>query len=281
MYRLICPIIDDVCATNGLEPYFEFSRPNGPNRRLSADIALMCDDRPVWLVEAKKYGRKIDPGMIDAYLMPGMMGAVSNGNEWIFKIDGRFLHVDPLLRTDGYVDEVVYAQIRSILSSIDQASAIACSDAWTTIWQSRKRAAGPTLWVSNGGKGERAYHQKNRFDTLAEAATAARGHTPNGTMAARLLDEILSTKQELSVGYLEVNEARMIWWTGNRVRGARLNLTGNHLELLVHNTLLDAIGRENIRASIKMHDKNTAMSVLKASIPEELVGLPSLFGITP
>jgi hypothetical protein len=41
MYRLICPVVDKACDVSALEPYFEYSQPNGPNRRLFADIALM------------------------------------------------------------------------------------------------------------------------------------------------------------------------------------------------------------------------------------------------
>lgn len=71
----------------------------------------------------------------------------------------------------------------------------------------------------------------------------------------------------------------MIWWIEERVRGVRLNLSGQHLELLVDNALLEGLGRENIRASIKMHDKNIRMSVLKAGMPEELAGLHKLFSV--
>lgn len=277
MYRLICPVVDDACAKSGLEPYFEFSSPNGPNRRLSADIALMQGDRPVWLIEAKKYSRKVDPGMIEAYLKKGVMGAVSNGNYWVFKVDGRFLELGPLLGLDGRIEKDAYAKITCILSSSSEEETFSIANSWSDIWESKRSSLVLKPWIVSGGKGERSYHVKTRFDTLAEAVTVAREKTLDETMAAILLNDLLLVNKEQSIGYWEVNEERMVWWLNERVRGARLNLKGKQLELLVHNALIGAVGRENIRASLKMHDKNTAMTVIKASSPEEITGLSSLF----
>lgn len=252
MYRLICPVVDDACAKSGLEPYFEFSSPNGPNRRLSADIALMQEDLPIWLIEAKKYGRKIDPGMIDAYLKKGLMGVVSNGNYWIFKVREKFLEVGPLLDLNGRMKGDVYSQIVAILSASNESTALSAARGWNDYWEYKRVVLpGPKIWIANGGKGERNYHVKTRFDNLAEAAMAARERTSDEALASLLLNELLTINQEQSTGYWEVNEGRMVWWLNNRVRGARLNLTGKHLELLIHNTLINSIGRKNIRASLK------------------------------
>ncbi|GGD10615.1 hypothetical protein [Aureimonas glaciei] len=278
MYRLICPAVDAACAANGLEAYFEYSRPNGPNRRLSADIALLRDGQPIWLIEAKKYGRRIEPGMVDSYLIPGVMGVVSNGNHWIFKIGGRYLDFGPLLRADGTLDREPYDAIVSLLSATDEATAIAMSDAWSDTWTKPAKMSGPVPWVESGGKGERRYHQKTSFSSLVEAAASARSYVKDGTMAAAFLDEIISENQEISAGHVELNQARMIWWLTPKVRRIRLNLTGQHMEMLVHNTVLEAFGRGKVSASIKLHDKNTAMSIVKASIPEEVEGLSALFG---
>lgn len=283
MYRLICPVVDAACSISGLEPFFEYAQPNGPNKRLSADIALTAEGRktPVWLVEAKKFGRKIDPGMIDAYLNPGAMGLVTNGNQWIFKIAGRYLSVGPLLRPDGRVDEAIYNRLVEMIGTVEEASALALSDAWMDMWKATRQATGPAIWKISGGKGSRAYHEKTRYETLQEAAAAARTYTSSDTLAAALLDTIIATGQQTPVGYFEVNEARMIWWVSEKVRGARLNLTGKHMEMLVDNCILDSFGRHNVKASIKMHDKNIRMSVLKAGLPEELSGLVPLFGVSP
>jgi len=283
MYRMICPVVDAACAVSGLEAFFEYPQPNGPNKRLSADIALMAEGRqtPVWLVEAKKFGRQVNPGMIDPYLNPGAMGAVSNGSQWIFKIAGRYLSVGPLLRPDGRVDETIYHRLVALIATVDEESALALSDEWTETWAATSKAAGPTIWKVSGGKGTRAYHEKARYESLQEAAAAARAHASSGTLAAVLLDAIIDAGQEAAIGYFEVNKARMIWWLKDRMRGARLNLTGKHMEMLVDNGILDRIGRQNVRASIKMHDKNVQMSMLKAGIPDELTGLAAVFAINP
>jgi len=281
MYRLICPVVDAACDISRLEPFFEYSQPNGPNKRLSADIALMSEGQqtPVWVIEAKKYGRAIDPGMIDPYLNPGAMGVVTNGNQWIFKIAGQYLHLGPLLRPDGRIDPATYEVLVSLISTASEKAALALSDNWVDTWQRVSKPAGPPVWKVSGGKGSRAYHSKTRYETLSAAASAARGQTSSETLTAAFLDQVISSGIVVSRGFFEVSEARMIWWIEERVRGVRLNLSGHHLELLVDNALLDGLGRENIRASIKMHDKNIRMSVLKAGMSDELARLHELFSV--
>ena len=233
------------------------------------------------MIEAKKFGRHIDPGMVDSYLISGAMGVVTNGNQWIFKIAGKYLGIGPLLHPDGRVDETVYRRLVALIATVDEGSALALSDEWTDTWTARAKASAPEIWKASGGKGARAYHEKTRYETLQEAATAARVHAPSGTLAADLLDQIIDAGQQAPVGWIDVNRARMVWWLKDGRRGARLNLTGRHMEMLVDNAILDRIGRENVKASIKMHDKNIAMSMLKAGLADELAGLVSVFGINP
>lgn len=283
MYRLICPVVDASCEISKLEPFFEYSQPNGPNKRLSADIALISagQETPIWIIEAKKYGRQVLPGMVDAYLNPGAMGAVTNGQQWIFKVGDQYLSIGPLLQANGLVDPDVYQSLVAIIASTDEASALLAASGWSATWQRPVGSAGPTLWNVRGGRGTRAYFQKQRFETLQHAVVAARSHTSPGTLPREFLDRLAASPDRAPVGHFEVNEARMIWWATDRVRAARLNLAGRHLELLVHNSLLESVGRESIRASIKMHDKNPRMSVLKAGLPDELVGLERLFAASP
>lgn len=283
MYRLVCPVVDAACETSGIDPFFEYSTPNGPNKRLSADIALIPAGRstPVWMIEAKKFERHVDPGMVDSYLVPGAMGVVTNGNQWIFKIAGKYLGIGPLLRPDGRVDETVYRRLVALIATLDEDSALALSDEWTDTWTARTKAASPEIWKVSGGKGTRAYHEMIRYETLQEAAAAARAHAQSGTLAANLLDQIIDAGRQVPVGWIEVNKARMVWWLMHGRRGARLNLTGRHMEMLVDNVILDQIGRQNVKASIKMHDKNIAMSMLKAGMADELEGLVSVFNVNP
>src|SRR5690606_15809217 len=211
----------------------------------------------------------------------GAMGVVTNGNQWIFKISGRFLSVGPLLRSDGRIDETVYKRLVAMIATLDEASALALSDAWADVWEATGKVFGPTVWKVSGGKGSRAYHRKTRYETLQEAAAAAHTRTSTDSLAGMLLDIIIEAGQQAPVGYFEVNEARMIWWITEKRRGVRLSLSGRHLEMLVDNVVLDQIGRQNVKASIKMHDKNIRMSILKAGLREELSGLASLFAVNP
>ncbi|KQS87547.1 MULTISPECIES: hypothetical protein [unclassified Rhizobium] len=283
MYRLVCPVVDAACEVSFLEPFFEYPQPNGPNKRLSADIALMAEGRqtPIWLVEAKKFGKQVHPGMIDPYLNPGAMGCVTNGNQWIFKIAGRYLSIGPLLRLDGQMDESVYRRLVTLIATVDEGSALVLSDEWTDTWTMKAKAAAPSIWKVSGDKGTRAYQEKIRYETLQEAAVAARAYAMSGTLVADMLDQIIDAGLQAPVGWFEVNQARIIWWVKHKMRGARLKLTGRHIEMLVDNVILDRIGRQNVKASIKMHDKNMQMSMLKAGLADELAGLVSVFGINP
>jgi hypothetical protein len=87
------------------------------------------------------------------------------------------------------------------------------------------------------------------------------------------LDELLENGAEIRGGSVEVSAKRLIWWLPGGGRGVRVNLEATQLEMLVHNTLLDATGRARIKESIKLHEKNHAMSTCKASTLAEVRSL--------
>jgi hypothetical protein len=92
------------------------------------------------------------------------------------------------------------------------------------------------------------------------------------------LEEIIESGQEISIGEIEVSEKRLIWWLPDGRRGARINLEGRHLEILVLNEFLDLYGRRRILGSLKLHVKNHAMSVCKATTLGEMRSVVPLFG---
>jgi hypothetical protein len=69
-----CRSLTSLAMRAGLEPFFEFSQPNGPNRRLSADIALVQGETPIWLIEAKRFTQNLHPDLIAPYLKSGCYG---------------------------------------------------------------------------------------------------------------------------------------------------------------------------------------------------------------
>ena len=74
-----------------------------------------------------------------------------------------------------------------------------------------------------------------------------------------------------------MSEKRLVWWLSDRRRGVRLDLNAHQVDMLALNALLDAAGRENIKATIKLHDKNHEMSVCRASTSPEIRSLAPVF----
>jgi hypothetical protein len=280
MYRLICPVVDRACDESGLEPFFEYSQPNGPNRRLSADIALMRRDQPIWLIEAKKFSQRLHPDLVAPYLKEGMMGIVTNGNYWVFCVNGKTFTAGPLLNDSRHVERTILDQLVSLIATEKEEHALAQSHAWNTEWVPFQRYARPEVWRTSAAKGTRLFAEKQRFSTLRDAVLNAKEHVASDSVIGFFLEEIIESGQEISVGEIEVSEKRLIWWLPDGRRGARINLEGRHLEILFLNEFLDLYGRTRILGSLKMHDKNHAMSVCKATTLGEIRSVVRLFGLS-
>ncbi|SHL95847.1 hypothetical protein SAMN05444389_102355 [Paracoccus solventivorans] len=284
MYRLITPIVDEACTISGLEPYFEYFRPNGPNRRLSVDIALINDDQPVWMIEAKKYSRILNPGFITPYLTSGEMGVVSNGNIWIFHIQDQSAVVGPILDPQGFLIQSKLDRIISTLSQTDPISAKASLDNWQSTWVDYQKTMSPAVWYLGKGTGERIYAEKKETKSLREAIDVilasfigVRHDSPLGKFLSMLQDEDV----EISSGYIELSVNRLVWQLPDGQRAARIDLTTRQLEILVHNDIIDAAGLVSILAHKKMHDKNPKMTTYKARTNAELASLVPIFRCIP
>lgn len=83
MYRLIAPIVDFANTSINLEPYFEFNQTSAHRTSQSVDIALLDNEKPVVMIEAKRANKNIAPEHIEKYLEDGVRGVVSNGFDWI------------------------------------------------------------------------------------------------------------------------------------------------------------------------------------------------------
>ncbi|GAB3656317.1 hypothetical protein [Ramlibacter alkalitolerans] len=282
MYRLICPVVDAALEVNGLEAFFEYSQPNGPNRRLSADVAILRNEEPVWLIEAKRFTQKLHPDLVAGYLKPGVMGVVTNGNDWIFVVRGKHLRIGPMVHEDGTIDIAIRDALVRTLSSVSEDDALRNHTLWCDAWVVPKKSGkAPAVWEVNRGKGSRVYAEKETFTRLRDAVQKAAEFAKPDSQTGFFLEEVLQSGSEIPGGSIEVSEKRLIWWLPGGGRGVRINLESKQLEILVHNSLLDAVGRHNIKASIKLHDKNHAMSVCKASTPAELRSLVPVFTAVP
>lgn len=278
MYRLICPVVDLAASNNGLEPFFEFSQPNGPNKRLSADIALIRGEQPVWLIEAKKFTQSLHPDLVAPYLKEGVMGVVTNGSHWVFVVRGQTAVVGPLVRSNGSIDKSVQEQLVELLSLVSEDAALQQAHPWSRSWAPIRRGASAAVWRLNEGTGSRELAETASFESLRLALQVAEGYVKPDSPTAMFLEELRESGAEIGAGTVQVSSKRLIWWLPTRLRGARINLESWQVEMLVLNNLLESVGRDRIKASIKLHDKNHAMSTCKASTPTEIRSLVPLFG---
>jgi len=83
MYRLIAPIVDFANTSINLEPYFEFNQTSAHRTSQSVDIALLDNEKPVVMIEAKRANRNIAAEQIEKYLEDGVRGVITNGFDWI------------------------------------------------------------------------------------------------------------------------------------------------------------------------------------------------------
>ncbi len=281
MYRLVMPIVDEACALNGLESYFEYFKPNGPNRRLSVDIALVDgNERPIWMIEAKKISRTLNPGFVTPYLTRGEMGVVSNGEYWVFCIDGETTTVGPILDADGYIIPNEVDRIVSTLFQVTPSDAKAALNGWKTGWSGYNIENKQNVWRLGKGTVERVFAKKMKTDSLQEAvgailatSTAIKPETP--------LEKFLLMLQERDIeipeGYIEFSVSRLVWRLADGRRGFRILLSGKQLEMLIHSDIVGSVGEERITAQAKMHDKNDKMILYKASTDAELASLLAIF----
>ncbi|AUA55411.1 Uncharacterised protein [Achromobacter spanius] len=164
---------------------------------MSADIAIVQGSRPVWLIEAKKFARKLHPDLIDCYLKPGMMGVVTNGNHWIFLVRGKHVVYGPMVLPDGQVDAAVRARVTRMLACISEDEAFGLENGWREDWLGIVAVKSPKIWYMNKATGSREFAEKLHFDTLGEAARAALKHAKHGTSTALLLEELLAAEMEI------------------------------------------------------------------------------------
>ncbi|MCS3507479.1 hypothetical protein [Achromobacter sp. JUb104] len=186
-----------------------------------------------------------------------------------------------MVQPDGQVDGAVRARVTRMLACKSEDEAFGLENGWREDWLGIAAVESPQIWYINKATGSREFAVKLHFDTLGDAACAALKHAKQGTSTALLLEELLATGVEIRGGSVEASKNRLIWVLPGLGRGARVDLASRQLDMLVQKTLIDAVGRDTISASIKLHDKNHHMSVCKATAPHEVSSLVRVSGVMP
>jgi len=278
LYRIICPIVDTSCHFSGLEPYFEYPQPTGPNSVIKVDIALLTEQKkPIWYIEAKKFARPIHRAMIEGYLRDDLMGVVSNGNNWIFVIMGKAFTVGPILDNSNKPIDAEIDRIIRLLSckSIKQLLGLGDFKEETPLLVKNVNAS--TVHRQSAGKGKRLYAEKTTYTELAPALQQACKASIPDSMTALYLHKLMDSGLQISGGFLEVSEKRLIWWRAKSDRLVRIDLTSKQLSVLIAREIIDWIGIAKISARLKIHDKNTNMMQSFANTPLKVESLLPVF----
>jgi hypothetical protein len=152
--------------------------------------------------------------------------------------------------------------------------------AWSGTWNKFETTSSSEVWRLNRGLGTREFVDKIKFLHLKDALRAAQAHVRRDSEIWLFINELVKSGQEIAAGQVEVSSKRLVWWLPDGRRGARLNLEGRQIEMLVLNRFIDIVGRNRILARMKLHDKNHAMSICKASTLEEMRSPIPIFGAT-
>jgi hypothetical protein len=277
MYRLVCPLVDISCERSGLEPYFEYAQPNGPNSSIKVDIALLSQDCPIWYIEAKKYARAIHPEMVLAYLHDDVMGAVSNGNYWVFVIRGRTCKVGPILDASGAPLPALVEQVVELLACRSPEEALNVGEFTGSPVGLVRNLEASSVQRRSGGKGTRVYAVKTTYTSLTAALNQALSSCLPGSTTEYYLRRLRAASLEVSGGILEVSDNRLIWQRRPQDRLARINLKSRQLEILIAAEVTEWIGAANIAARLKIHNKNPNMRQAFAPDPASADSLLPVF----
>lgn len=132
MYRIINPIVDFSCRSKPERiVFFEYNQPSSVGTVQSADIAVLEDNIPVILIEAKKADKEISPDLIAKYLSGTVFGIVSNGYWWIVvSSGGQTRHLYLNLWKNKRISEESLLDLIKILECSDPSEVQRISSGW-------------------------------------------------------------------------------------------------------------------------------------------------------
>jgi len=111
MYRLITPVVDFANELKGLNAYFEYNQTSEHRSHQSVDIALLGEDKPIVLIEAKRLRRRLSADQINKYLLEKTRGIVTDGENWILCLNGKNKNVNILSQfgkvSDSELNEII------------------------------------------------------------------------------------------------------------------------------------------------------------------------------
>lgn len=111
MYRLITPVVDFANELMGLNTYFEYNQTSIHGSHQSVDIAMLDEDKPIVLIEAKRLRRRLSAEQINKYLVERTRGIVTDGENWILCLNGKNKNVNILNQfgrvADSELDEII------------------------------------------------------------------------------------------------------------------------------------------------------------------------------
>ena len=119
MYRLITPVVDYANAAVNYDVYFEYNQTSSHKTPQSVDIALLVNDVPLVMIEAKRLNRKLSAEQVNKYLKSEMRGIVTDGENWVLCFKGKNKNINILNRNEtvsvSALDEIIsFIQLQAV-----------------------------------------------------------------------------------------------------------------------------------------------------------------------
>lgn len=256
MYRLITPVIDFACLTTGWQPFFEYNQTSKHNTLQSVDIALLHDDMPRMLIEAKRAKRPISRQQIEKYLEPDLPGIVSNGADWILCRNVDCHHVR------------IWNDAEQQVSQRDLMRVIHFVIGGTLVGQTidPKTEITPVLRPERPKKAVKAQRKSHTVESIASADALLAFAAWNSRLT--VLDRVFLEAFAKPLGTtpenikIEVRETRMTVWdlsTGESVRLMRIAFGKRQPSLIIQTAIVDTHTELDVSVVHNRHDKHRGM----------------------
>lgn len=272
MYRLVNPIVDHACEATKWLPFFEYAQASQVRTVQTIDIALLENKIPKIYIEVKKIDKELSPDLVNKYLPDNLVGAVTNGCDWVFASQKKYLYLS-LLHDNGseikehdldLIIDILRNPIPGHLSSIDADWEI------ETRVMKKKFAKPKSIQLQKAAKKD---YPRSRFDSAQSALNAvnSRADIPDLTRTF-LLSFLSSANKHRRDIYFEMNENRFVWFDLNlhtkSNRLGRVLLKGSIPDILIFTPLVSRNPHLEQIVRSEIHKKTADMRMFRFVAPQ-------------
>lgn len=272
MYRLVNPIVDYACEQTKWLPFFEYVQASQVRTVQSVDIALLEDNKPRIYIEVKKIDKELSPDLVNKYLPDNLIGAVTNGCDWIFASQQKYLYLSLLHESGFRINEHDLDVIIDILRHPDHHHLVKIDAELEIETRVMKKKFSKPKSIQLQ-KAEKKDYPKSQFDSAQSALNAVNTRTDIPDLTRMFLLSFLSKANKHRRGiYFEMNENRFVWFDVNlhtqSNRLGRVLLKGGIPDILIFTQLVSKNPRLEQIVRSEIHKKTADMRLFRFVDPQ-------------